>query len=330
MKPHSFQLLLLIGLCCRNDLIFSQTKFWQQMNGTLSNRVSHLISNTNGDVLALTSLGILRSNDHGNSWIKINTGFQGTVLCLAVNKNANIFAGTNDGSILRSNDNGQSWRVVGVVLNNTPIRCLTISQNGYFYAGTDGRGVLRSIDDGQNWTHVNAGLTNTNVLSLTIDSHRHLFAGTYLGGVFRSVNHGENWVPFNAGLTDSIVFALAVDSSGYVFAGTSQQGIFRSVLPTTSVREIVRTAQISLSLEQNYPNPFNPVTTIEFSLPRSDYVMLKVYNTLGEEVAPLVKQNFAAGTHQVVWDAKGMPSGIYFYRLQAGDFVQTRKLVLVR
>jgi hypothetical protein len=129
-------------------------------------------------------------------------------------------------------------------------------------------------------------------------------------------------------LADLIVFALTVDSSGYLFAGTSQQGIFRSVLPTTSVRDITNTAPIAFSLEQNYPNPFNPSTTIEFSIPSSDYVVLKVYNTLGAEVATLVAENLLAGRHKIVWDAKGMASGIYFYRLQAANLVQTRKLVL--
>jgi len=84
------------------------------------------------------------------------------------------------------------------------------------------------------------------------------------------------------------------------------------------------------SLSQNYPNPFNPSTTIQFSLPRSEFVTLKLFNILGEEITALVSKKLSAGTHQAEWDARDLPSGVYFYRLQAGSFTQTRKLLLLR
>jgi hypothetical protein len=83
-------------------------------------------------------------------------------------------------------------------------------------------------------------------------------------------------------------------------------------------------------LMQNYPNPFNPSTTIRYALPKSSYVRLKVYNLLGREIATLVNEKRAAGEHAIRWNPIGLPSGIYFYRLQAGEFVATRKLVLMR
>jgi hypothetical protein len=83
-------------------------------------------------------------------------------------------------------------------------------------------------------------------------------------------------------------------------------------------------------LRQNYPNPFNPATNIVFSLPRADYVTLKVYNILGQKVATLVNEKKEAGTYQVQFDGTALASGVYFYRITAGEFVETRKLVLVR
>jgi hypothetical protein len=83
-------------------------------------------------------------------------------------------------------------------------------------------------------------------------------------------------------------------------------------------------------LQQNYPNPFNPSTTMEFALPHAGYVTLKVFNVLGEEVANLIKGDHAAGTFKATWDASNMPSGVYFYRLNAGEYVQTRKAILMK
>jgi len=84
------------------------------------------------------------------------------------------------------------------------------------------------------------------------------------------------------------------------------------------------------SLAQNFPNPFNPTTTIQFDLPKAGHAALKVYNSLGEEVASLVAADLPAGSFQAAWNASGVPSGTYFYRLIAGDFSQTRKLVLMK
>ena len=83
-------------------------------------------------------------------------------------------------------------------------------------------------------------------------------------------------------------------------------------------------------LEQNYPNPFNPATTIEFSLPQTARAILRVFNLRGEEVAALVDDQLSAGPHQIRWDARGIASGVFLYSLEAGKFVQSRKLVLVR
>jgi hypothetical protein len=86
----------------------------------------------------------------------------------------------------------------------------------------------------------------------------------------------------------------------------------------------------SYTLEQNYPNPFNPTTTISYSLPVSEHVKLSVYNMLGEEVALLVDENQNAGHNSVSFDANGLPSGVYVYRISAGSFTNEKKLLFVK
>jgi hypothetical protein len=86
----------------------------------------------------------------------------------------------------------------------------------------------------------------------------------------------------------------------------------------------------TFALSQNYPNPFNPVTSISFGLPEADFVSIKVYDILGNEIISLVNEVREAGTYSVQFDATDIPSGIYFYRLQAGSFVESKKMVLMK
>jgi hypothetical protein len=101
------------------------------------------------------------------------------------------------------------------------------------------------------------------------------------------------------------------------------------VTPVTSV-VVDQLIPVEFRLDQNYPNPFNPSTTIRYGLPNRSQVTLTVFNTLGQQVATLVNGEQEAGYHEVRFDAGGLSSGVYFYRLQAGNFVETRKLLLVR
>lgn len=84
------------------------------------------------------------------------------------------------------------------------------------------------------------------------------------------------------------------------------------------------------SLEQNYPNPFNPVTKINFSIPNNEYVSLRVYDMLGREVSVLVNGQLTAGEYQADFNAAGLSSGMYYYSLRAGEYVDTKKMVLVK
>ncbi len=81
---------------------------------------------------------------------------------------------------------------------------------------------------------------------------------------------------------------------------------------------------------QNTPNPFNPSTAIEYSLPKDTHVTLTVYNITGQVVTVLKDGLLNAGSYSVIWDAKGMPSGIYLYKLKADDFIMTKKMLLLK
>ena len=98
----------------------------------------------------------------------------------------------------------------------------------------------------------------------------------------------------------------------------------------TSVKEIISEVPTGFSLFQNYPNPFNPSTKIRFSLSEFSHVLIKVYDILGNEIMSLVDEDKPAGVYEVLFDGKGLASGTYFYRITAGEFSETHKMVLLK
>jgi hypothetical protein len=103
-----------------------------------------------------------------------------------------------------------------------------------------------------------------------------------------------------------------------------------SVFPPLSVQRSPVSGPLDFELSQNYPNPFNPATSIGYGISNTEFVTLKVFDILGREVAVLVNEKKAPGSYEVKFDAAGLASGVYLYRLSAGDFVQTRKMVVVK
>jgi hypothetical protein len=98
----------------------------------------------------------------------------------------------------------------------------------------------------------------------------------------------------------------------------------------TSVKESGTEYPGSFSLAQNYPNPFNPATTINYSIPKQSNVTIKVYNVLGKEIMTLVNEYKSTGNYKVEFDAKNLSSGIYFYQMKTNEFIQTKKMSLLK
>jgi len=112
-------------------------------------------------------------------------------------------------------------------------------------------------------------------------------------------------------------------------------GIFKTttgggVVSVKDEKELNNNVTKQLILFQNYPNSFNPMTTIRFKLEIPGYINLKIYNLLGKEIHTLIQGRYETGEYKIQWNAKNLPSGIYLYRLQAEDFTETKKLILLR
>jgi len=104
--------------------------------------------------------------------------------------------------------------------------------------------------------------------------------------------------------------------------------ILKTIQSVTEAENLLTPLQYSL--EQNYPNPFNPSTTIKYQLPNDGFVTIKIFNVLGKEVSTLVKEKQEAGSHSVEYNAADLQSGVYFYRIESGSFIETKKMVLLK
>jgi hypothetical protein len=202
------------------------------------------------------------------------------------------------------------------------------------FAATAGVGVFRSTNNGTSWTAINTGLTSATVLSLAV-SGTNLFAATYGGGVCLSTNNGTSWTDVNAGLTGlgTLDYSLVVSGTN-LFAGT-YAGVWRrplsDMVTPTFVEEIKGgDLPVGFALEQNYPNPFNPSTMIEVKIASAGHVSLNVFDLLGHEVGTLMNQILQPGVYKVTWEATGLPSGTYIYRLRANGLVQNKSMILLK
>jgi|GEM_PF-2075288 len=141
--------------------------------------------------------------------------------------------------------------------------------------------------------------------------------------------HGTTTVPHDYAFADS---SPAPGNIAYRLKQMDMDGTeyFSASINATVVTALRAEKPLAFELDQNYPNPFNPSTTIRYGLPQRSQVALTVYNTLGQQVAQLVNADMEAGYHEVKFDGSGLSSGIFFYRVQAGSFTETKKLLLVR
>jgi uncharacterized delta-60 repeat protein len=149
----------------------------------------------------------------------------------------------------------------------------------------------------------------------------------------------EQWVQrYNGpGNTDDYALSLALDGSGNVYitgestgSGTAFDYATIKYSQPVGITPISSEIPNQFSLSQNYPNPFNPTTKIQFALPKSSFAKLVVYDALGREVEILVNEQLNAGTYEADWNADKFSSGVYYYKLLAGDFTETRKMVLMK
>ncbi len=306
--------------------------------------VGYLVVTPDNYIFAGTDFGIYRSSNYGADWYNVGAGILNTaeVTSLAVNPEGYIFAGTSEG-VFESADKGSSWIEINDSLVNSNTRSLTSNSDGYIFAGTNGRGVSRSIrstlplpgqpalispEDGSIvnadtllciWTACAPAVTNYRLERAT-DS---LFMTNLL--VDTTLTSTSTVTRGLAGNTTYWWSVSAKNGAGWGEYSTSRS--FQVIMTGVDKADKV---PADFELLQNYPNPFNPATKITYSVPQLAYVTMKVFDMLGREIETLIKQEKQAGTYELTWNAENLPGGVYFYQMKAGEFIQTKKMILLR
>jgi hypothetical protein len=292
-------------------------------------------------VVSSSSGGIYRSTNSGTNWAASNSGLTNTAVNAMTTFGAFTYAGTSGGFFISSNSGG-TWTISNAGLTSTNVQCMFSPATSIIYVGTSNGGVFVSTNNGANWSAANSGLTSLAVRALVAQG-ANVFAGT-AGGVFVSRNSGATWTVANTGLNNISIQSLNLDIRDFLFAGTLGNGAWRRpYVELTDVKEIGGIVPTRFVLEQNYPNPFNPSTRIRFSIADRNEregengrrgegasVTLKVFDVLGREVATLVNENLSAGSYETTFDATFLSSGVYVYRMQAGDFSASRRMIVVK
>jgi hypothetical protein len=244
---------------------------------------------------------LFHSTDRGNTWtISTNIpAFNMLVPCLAFqDENTGIFSLENYNAqsyiYRKTTDGGLTWTILSnTVLDNISPTCII---------------------------HI-PGTTSTYLVSGGRDYGKRGLAATF--------NAGENWVLWDTVGCLSIGFSSVQSGWGNPYP-TWQ--VYKYIGPsiTTVEEEVIDVFPTDYSISQNYPNPFNPSTTFRYSIPTQSKVVIKVYDILGNEIATLMDEEKSVGTYELTWNAASLSSGIYFYQLNAGEFVSTKNMILLK
>jgi photosystem II stability/assembly factor-like uncharacterized protein len=246
--------------------------------------------------------------------------------------------------ILRSTDKGQNWTAVETPLStgglSHGIGTIAFIDSLTGFAGSSnypvseiGNSLVKTTDGGKTWSVVSSFLPITiSTLNIVPQTNGKVLFVTSPLGIAYSRDSGETWEHLSS---TSLLSALSFAGPNAGWACGAYGEIAKSIIdlePTeTKVAELNQEfAPNEYVLSQNYPNPFNPLTTISFSLPEAQFVTLAIYDMNGRLVKKLTDNAVPAGHHSFVFDGNEMPSGLYLYRLEAGAFAESRKMMLVK
>ena len=278
---------------------------------------------------------IMKTTNAGVNWVNVTSPTQTSLNSIYfINENTGFISGY--AIALKTTDQGASWANM-----NAPFisgfenfrEIYFFNENLGLYVSDAGR-IVKTTNSGATWNVMNSGTTQSLFGVKFIDAQTGYACGN-AGAIVRTTDGGENWFgqtsPLNEILTD-VWFTNA--NTGYISSWSGK------ILKTTNggitfIEPVSSETPEKFLLEQNYPNPFNPETKIRFQVPASAettrwVILLRIYDVSGKEISTLVNEELKPGTYEINWNARNMPSGVYFYQLNTGGFTQTKSMILIK
>ena len=279
---------------------------------------------------------IFKSTNGGQNWTNVFFHAYNGIYCIKfVNELTGYSCGTK---FMKTTDAGSSWteKTSPYVFYKYSL-CFLNEYTGYVVGVNS---IAKTTNGGDNWI-IQTPNVNVYLMSVFfINVNTGMVVGNQ-GTILRTTNGGDNWLNISRPVYDYLGGLQMLNSDTVFCAGWVYDTTYRSLVlksysgGMTRINNYSNENPVSFNLSQNYPNPFNPVTKIKFSLKEEgrlkiQEVKLIIYDILGKEISILVNESLHPGTYEVTFYGSNVPSGIYFYQLRAGDFVETKKMLLIK
>jgi photosystem II stability/assembly factor-like uncharacterized protein len=277
---------------------------------------------------------IIRTTDGGVTWTPINVNTTGTIYFADAMTGWMVSYNSGSTTIHKTTDGGLNWTPQVSTTDFANIYALKFLDANTGWSAGYREVILKTTNGGTNWIEQRNISGSTGLFSIDfINANTGWIAGDHSSSGSRllsTTNGGTTWNQsfIGTGSLSSIQFVNS--QTGYI------AGQYNRVYKTTNLGGITGVSQAGnnnpseYSLHQNFPNPFNPSTTISFSIAKSGLTKLSVFNYLGQEIAVLKNETMQAGRYEFLFDASNIASGVYYYKLTAGDFTDTKKMILVK
>ena len=330
-----------IWVSTRNNGIYrfdgeNWTRFYYTNFGFTLREIGTIRVDNNNTLWACSMfLGLLKHivNDHWIRYSKLTSGFPDFSATYVTFEGNTKWAGTPTQGIAKYNDTNwvlyNSGNVPGL---SNEIHGIAIDKNNNKWFCTRGGGLAKFNSDENQWTiyrTTNSGIPWNSTHSIYIDKNNNkwIACDDGLGGFV--IYNDTTWTyPTEFGNETTADFME--DKYGNMWICQIVRILVYNPKGVIGINNIPELIPSEYKLYQNYPNPFNPATQIKYAISKNSNVILKVYNILGKEISTLINQRQNSGNYQITFDAKDLPSGIYFYKLQANDFTDIKKMVLIK
>lgn len=305
------------------------SNWYIQTSGTTARLNSVSFIDVNNALIVGENSLILKTTDGGATWVQRSSGtgswiYLNGVKHIDVN---NAFAVGSLGTILKTSDGGATWiqqssgttyALMNIAFSSSS-RGLAVGNNGIILLTTDG---------GVNWS--TKFLNTDNLWDISFPDAMNATAVGSNGLILRSINGGQSWYHQYSGTANNLLGVCLSDYNTGIAVGSSGTILKTGNSYVTNVGEDGFYRPNEFLLSQNYPNPFNPSTTIKYFIPKFSHVIIKVFDILGNEIETLVNEEKSAGRHELSWNAANIPSGVYLYRLQVGNLVEVKKMIILK